>query len=225
MERLHLSEKSLLQYRNDQIEKFVKLLKKAKKKPRPEIIHKIRTTIRRLDILLNKKEIKNLMKVLGRERDLYVAQELALSFGLSAKNIKHKNKIQKNSAFKEIKSFDLKVLHFKDESKILLQFKKAMRKLDLKLEKFSCESLDQKKMHQFRILLKKIRYGLEAIGQSSPSLEEMQEHLGKIHDMDVLQSMKGKKEILEIAKKMMIEDVQQAYPAIYKIIHKKLNAI
>jgi CHAD domain-containing protein len=225
MERLHLSGKALLQYRNNQIEKFVKLLKKAKKKPRPETIHKIRTTIRRLNILMNKKEIKKLMKALGRERDLHVAQELALSFGLNAKNIKHKNKIQKNSAFKEIKKFDLKVLKFADDSEMLLQFKRAMGKLGLKLETFSSDSLDEKKMHEFRILLKKIRYGLEAIGQSSPQLEEMQEQLGKIHDIDVLQSMKGKKQILEIIKKMMIEDIQQVYQSIYKLMYKKLNAI
>lgn len=225
MERLHLSDKALLQYRNDQIEKFVKLLKQAKKKPRPETIHKIRTTIRRLNILMAKKEIKKLMQALGRERDLHVAQELARSFGLSTKNIKHKNKIQRDSALKEIKTFDLKVLELKDDPQMLTRFKRAMGKLNLKLEKFSRYSLDKKEMHQFRILLKKIRYGLEAVGQSSPRLEEMQEHLGKIHDIDVLQSMKGKKEVLEITKKMMIEDIQQVYQSIYLLTHKKLNAI
>lgn len=225
MERLNLSGKALLLYRNDQIEKLVKLIKKAKKKSRSDTVHKIRTTIRRLNILMNKKEIKKLMKVLGKERDSHVAQELAHSFGLSEKKIKRKNKTLRESSHKEIKTFDLKVLQLNDDPRIILRFKRAMRQLTLELDKFSPHSLNDNKMHQFRILLKKIRYGLEAIGESNPQIEEMQDHLGKVHDIDVLQKMKGKKEILEITKKLMIEDIQQLYSTIYKLMHKKLNAI
>jgi len=225
MDRLHLSSKALLRYKKKQVEKLSKMLKKAQKNSTPETTHEIRTTIRRLSILMKNKEIKSLMKALGKERDLHVAKNLASSFSLSIRKINQVNKKLKRTSLEEIQSFNLKTLEIKSDPKILIRFKSAMRQFNSKLEKFSPHSLKSNEMHKFRILLKKVRYGLEAIGEESPKLKEMQEHLGKTHDIDVLQGMKDKKEILEVVKKLMIEDIQKMYQPVYKLMNQKLNAI
>ena len=46
--------------------------------------------------------------------------------------------------------------------------------------------------HELRIQLKKVRYVIESLGRRSPSLQKLQDQLGKEHDLAVLQSLAGR---------------------------------
>lgn len=50
-----------------------------------------------------------------------------------------------------------------------------------------------KARHQLRIQMKKVRYVLESFGRSSRSLRKLQDHLGREHDLVVLQTYVGRK--------------------------------
>jgi CHAD domain-containing protein len=46
--------------------------------------------------------------------------------------------------------------------------------------------------HELRVQLKKVRYIIEAFGRRSASLQKLQDHLGREHDLAVLQSLSGR---------------------------------
>lgn len=98
MERLHVSSKTLLQYKKDQIKKIENFFKKTSKHPNAKRIHKIRITIRRLSVVLNIRKLKDLAKVLEKERDLNVAIFNAKEYGLGYKKlIEVKKSVRKKS--------------------------------------------------------------------------------------------------------------------------------
>src|SRR5678816_1083789 len=50
--------------------------------------------------------------------------------------------------------------------------------------------------HELRIQAKKARYVLECLGRRAPSIEKLQDHLGREHDLHVLQQLIGRKRAL-----------------------------
>ena len=67
--------------------------------------------------------------------------------------------------------------------------------------------------HELRIELKKVRYVLEALGRRSVPLERLQDHLGREHDLGVLQTLIGKERAIakdERAARLCAERVMAA---------------
>ena len=225
MDRLHISSKSLLQYKNAQLHIFEKTLKKASKHPTAKLIHKIRVTIRRLSVVQNSRNLKELGKVLGKERDLDVATFNAMKYGLGTKKLITAKKVTRKHSLKEMKAFNKKLLHRTNDAKILIAYKLKMRKINLQLEKFQTITMTAKKEHQLRILIKEVRYGLEAIGHSYVRLQKIQDLLGHIHDLEVLQKLKGKHTKIQKDKEFMTEEFNHSYQSILRFMIKILDSI
>jgi CHAD domain-containing protein len=225
MDRLHISSKALLQYKTDQINLFEKTLKKASKHPTAKLVHKIRVTIRHLSVVLNSRKLKELAKVLGKERDLDVAIFNAMKYGLGAKKLIVKKKAARKKTVKELKKFNPKFLHSSPNAKILIRYKTKMRKLNLQLEKFLTMEMTDKQAHQLRIAIKEVRYGLEAIGHKHVRLQKMQDLLGHIHDMEVLQKLKGKRTKIQKDKEFGIEEFHHSYKSLINFMRKTLDRI
>jgi CHAD domain-containing protein len=225
MDRLHVSSKSLLQYKNNQIQNFENVFKKASQHPTPKRIHKIRIAIRRLSVVVNSRKLKDLAKVLGKERDLDVAIVNAKKYDLGTKRlIEDKKKISKKS-LREMKNFNPKLLHHAPDAKILITYKILMRKLNLQLEHFQTMEMTDKKIHQLRITIKEVRYGLEAIGLPYVRLQRMQDLLGHIHDLEVLQKLKKKHKRIQKDKKLATEEFRRSYKSLINFMQKIIARI
>lgn len=225
MDRLHVSSKSLLQYKKDQIKNFENVFKKASKHPTAKRIHKIRITIRRLSVVLNSRKLKDLAKVLGKERDLDVAILNAKKYGLGSKKLIEVKKSVRKKTLREMKKFNIKLLHHAPNANIMVTYKRMMRKLNLQLEEFQKIEMTDKKIHQLRITIKKVRYGLEAIGHPYLKLQKMQDLLGNIHDLEVLQKLKGKHKKIQTDKKVATEEFMRSYKSLLNFIRKTLVRI
>jgi len=225
MNKLHLSNPKLLQYKIDHIKSFEKMLQKASKHPTPKKIHKIRILIRRLDVVVSSRKLTKLAKVLGKERDLDVAINNAETYKLGTKKLIKKKKNASKVTLQEIKSFNTKWLKKKSDSQLVLKYKRMMRELNLELQDFKSLNLDYKKMHRLRIMIKQVRYGLEAIGQSHLNLQEFQDKLGQLQDLEVLQKLKGRKKSIKKRKDSIGKEVSKSYPSIIRFMRKNLNRI
>ena len=219
MDRLHISSHALLEYKNAQIKILEDLLKKAKKHPTTKNIHKIRVSIRRLGVVLTSTKLKHLAKVLGKERDLDVAMKNARSYGMGVGKLKKNKNTARKKTETELKEFNLRNLHNKKDTKLLINFKRLMRKLNLELED------DNEDLHLLRIRLKHVRYGFEAIGQFHVKLQNMQDLLGHIHDLEVLQKLKGDKKAVQRDKESATEQAHRNYNSTIRLVRKTLDRI
>lgn len=219
MNRLHISSKALQEYKYTQIKILEDLLKKAKKHPSSKSIHKIRVSIRRLGVVLTSTKLKHLAKVLGKERDLDVAMKNARLYGMGTGKLKKSKNAARKKTEKALKDFNLRNLHNKKNTKLLINFKRLMRKLDLELED------NTEDLHLLRIRLKHVRYGLEAIGQFHVKLQNMQDLLGHIHDLEVLQKLKGEKKAIQHDKDNATKKAHRAYQPTIRLVRKTLDRI
>jgi len=193
------------------MEIFEKLLKKASKKPTVKTIHKIRITIRRLSVVVNSRKLKELAITLGKDRDLDVAILNAKTYGLKTKKLMKTKKAARKRTIDAIKDFDTRLLHRHSDLKILSTYKRGMRKLNIKLHKFQKLELTPKDLHHLRIAIKEVRYSLEALGHFYLRLQRMQDDLGHIHDLEVLQKMKGKKSRIQKDKESSMKEFNRTY--------------
>jgi CHAD domain-containing protein len=193
MSKLHLSSKTLLQYKDEQLKLFEVLLKKASKHPRTKNIHQIRVTMRRLAVVINSSNLQKLAKALGKERDLDVAIKNAHIYGLRTGKLERAQKKARKKSKRALKAFNPTYLKRPPQKNILMSYKIMMRKLNRELAGLEKLDLDKKQLHLFRITLKQVRYGLEAVGLFQEKLQKMQDLLGRIHDLEKLQKLKGKK--------------------------------
>ena len=106
-----------------------------------------------------------------------------------------------------------------------MKYKTMMKEPNLELEDFESIEMTNKQFHRLRINLKKVRYGLEAIGQFRPQLEKMQDLLGHIHDLEVLQRLFGKKTRIKKDKRFAKNDAQAEYLSIVKLARRNLMRI
>lgn len=225
MDRLNVSSKILLQYKNDQIKTFENIFKKTSQHPTPKRIHKIRITIRRLSVVLNSRKLRELAKVLGKERDLEVAILNAKKYDLGTRRlIEDRNKKSKKS-LQKMKNFNTKFLHTPPQTKILDTYQMKMRNLNLQLEQFQTMKMKGEKLHQLRIATKEVRYGLEAIGHTSVKLQKMQDLLGLIHDLEVLQKLKKKHNKIQKDKKLATEEFNRSYKSPISFLRNLLARI
>ncbi len=77
--------------------------------------------------------------------------------------------------------FNEKSLRETSQINLLMKYKTMMKELSLELEDFESIEMTNKQFHRLRITLKKVSYGLEAIGQIRPQLERMQDILGHMY--------------------------------------------
>jgi CHAD domain-containing protein len=204
---------------------FDELLRKASENPTTKCIHQIRVTIRRLGVVINSVKLNQLTKVLGHERDLEVAIANAKKYGIGNRKLKKAKKSARKKTKKKMQLFNEKSLRETSQKNLLMKYKNMMKELNLELEDFESIEMTNKQFHRFRITLKKVRYGLEAIGQIRPQLERMQDILGHMHDLEVLQGLVGKKNRIKKDKRFAKNDAQAEYLSVVKIARRNLMRI
>ncbi len=174
------SQNQIVRYLTTQISIFAKQLKRAARDPGTKNVHQLRITIHRMRPLLGKTlshALHELDQVLGAKRELDVALKDAVYYGFNPALIQR----QRRQAKQQVVQF----LKPKYQKKILGKLKKFQKKLNV-------ESIfKDREMHQLRINLKKIRYILEASGQTSERLRILQSELGRLHDLQVLKKISG----------------------------------
>ena len=126
---------------------------------------------------------------------------------------------------KKMQLFNEKSLRETSQINLLMKYKTMMKELSLELEDFESIEMTNTQFHRLRITLKKVRYGLEAIGQIRPQLERMQDILGHMHDLEVLQGLVGKKNRIKKDKRFAKNNAQAEYLSVVKIARRNLMRI
>lgn len=171
-------------------------------------VHDLRVSTRRLRaqmILIEKgspyklparteNALKKLRRALGERRQWDVALKGAKKFHLAEENLRKDQtqagvKLKRVLLSKDVQALPEDLLELERKlrkEKIPISEKqfKRMRstlKMWLKQKRFSIEEL-----HQLRVSTKKIRYAFECLDLPMEDLKELQDHLGKSHDLTVL---------------------------------------
>ena len=221
----HIPPKILLQYKNNQLKILSQLLTKASKRLTSSRIHELRVTIRRLSVVLTGRKLQKLAKVLGKDRDLDVAIENAKIYHMGTRKLKQAKMLARKDSEKAVKRFALKSLERSSRSKLVVIYKRMMRKNLVEFEKYQSIDFGHKRLHKLRILMKEIRYGLEAIGKPDPKLKKMQDLLGHINDLEVLEKLKFRKKSIQKEKEATVVKVKSAYRGVDHLIRKSLAEI
>lgn len=192
----------------DEVETFSRLLRAQTKSLTAKGIHDLRVSTRRLraQIVMIEKNtahrlivnaensLKKLGRALGERRQWDVALTAAHKYHLKDGQLRDDQKdagakLRKLLHRAEVKALPKQLAAFErtlKNEKIQIQGRqlKKMRsqlKSWLKQKKFSA-----KEMHQLRISTKKIRYAFECMDLPVQELKDLQDHLGKSHDLTVL---------------------------------------
>jgi CHAD domain-containing protein len=187
--------------------------------PTKNRVHKLRVTSRRFRVALwfakkseSSKHLKKLFlsmkklgKALGEVRELDIAIQDAAFFYLKSEDLKSlRLKAKKNLQLKINPKIQKKILR---QIKNVFQLLERNQEIDLTpgINKLT-EKLDywgnktailEKNIHQVRIDIKKARYTLEILGKDTRPLKRVQDGLGKIHDLEVLQTLLDKNPIVQ----------------------------
>lgn len=191
-------------YLKQEISESKSLVKALKKGPTKDLNHKLRVSIRRIrtviQILQNEgkaplpkdenKILKRMWKHLGDVRDYDVSEEIAQENDLPLRNIRSERKaadekLQKDLAkdalkklLKHLNKLPIDDIHPEPTIKTLRQDLKAL-------------PLEAENMHAFRIILKKIRYLMEALDIEDDEFKKYQDVLGELNDLKVFLDCQG----------------------------------
>lgn len=193
--------------------------RRLRSSPSNENVHALRLTIRRLGAqlwlvqqerkkLLPKRLMRSLELVnqdLGQYREVSVAIKDCESYGrktkrLEAQGSKAKRVLLKGLTRKRQRKLLLKVdvLERRLQGFSKLDFSKGKsllgRKLQLLLHK---SALKDEEMHKVRILTKKTRDCMECLGLPVTGLPDLQAHLGRGHDLEVLQGLVRRNKLIQ----------------------------
>lgn len=185
---------------------FAQLAKEVHERPTEENVHKMRTTIRRLRSVLalmkvtsKHKQLKKLARRLGEQRDLDVALINANKFKLSCGKLKKRQKKQRKltqEILRPKKIIPLKESLSKVAQKISehppLKLETSFAAKKKELQKLKHKNMSVEELHRARILVKEVRYLMEAMGKPTTKLKKLQNLLGEIHDLEILQEKLGK---------------------------------
>ena len=146
------------------------------------------------------KYLKKLGKLLGQVRDLDAAIIDAKNYKIDSADLKSSQKILSRKIQKLTLKKSMKVVRRQITSAenlasraTPLMISEARNELSGLMEKqIEKKPSSAKKLHQLRINLKKTRYILEAIGEPVTPLKPLQDVLGEVHDLQVLQRLIGK---------------------------------
>lgn len=226
------SEQSIIQYFGNNISSIENIEKKIHKKPTVKQVHKLRVASRRIMTLkqifgLGKiPELSKLVKKLGKLRDLDVGIENAIKYHFDESSLIRKRKIARDKLIsftskkkrkrveKEIHDAEIK-LQEKLSPGVVPIIEEFRQKL---MEEFD-EELSADDLHHFRITIKKARYFFESLGKPVDDLIKLQDHLGQIHDLDVLSEFYRPSKDLERDKQKLLKQL----PAIQSNCMKQLD--
>lgn len=237
------SRSALLDNLKTQASIFQKQALKTRRNPtNKKSVHQLRITVRRIraalwlaehgtpSLIFGKLKVKlrSFGQTLGRLREIDVAFQDAEKYHLDTNRLKKKRK----SALRDLK----RIITSKQSLKISSALDKAIAKINehRELNINSGVSLLQKKIlpwtnrtltadedfHNLRIITKKTRYALETIGKPIQPLRDLQEILGKGHDLKVLQDFLGETPMLQSE---MIKQYKEARRLIRPTIRFVIN--
>jgi len=194
-------------------ELFEKRARKAAKQASVSRVHGLRVVSRRLRALFSLvpredrkralrktiRDLKKLTRLLGEQRKFDIALKDAISFSRETEEIER----GRQKARREVERA-LTGTRRRDYAKTLRAAVKQMRKYDWevfvpRLQEIHRELEKAKRKtprgnsagHSLRIRAKKARYILEALGTPMARLDALQDHLGRWHDLIVLDGLTG----------------------------------
>ena len=146
------------------------------------------------------KELQRLGDALGRIRELDVAILDAKRFGFDSstlvagrKEAHHRLRHLIHRDQKNELALQLWIAGHTAREIFPVRIDEAKRRLDKQLASLLKRRIHgQTKFHQLRIVIKKTRYALEAMGKPIGSLQRLQDILGEAHDLELLQTLLGK---------------------------------
>jgi CHAD domain-containing protein len=174
-------------------------------------------------------DLKKLEEVLGPVRELDVAIHDANLYGIRSNGLEDRRKELQRELLKRI---TVKKRHqlekeFKDlkESSLALspiRLNEARSQLVTRLHlQLKRKENNQTRLHQVRIVLKKARYALEAMGQPVGPLKHIQDVLGDAHDLERLQELTGKRRKIKAKQKALnIEAIRLAKTTLTFALHQ-----
>lgn len=210
------------------LERDAKALKRqalqARHDPCKKNIHQLRITVRRVRAVLwliehgsshlsfrkLKANLRNLGHALGRLREIDVAIQDAKKYHLRVTRLKNKRQAARKSLrgtlgrrrlLKISSGLDKTIFKINECQK--LDVRSAASLLQNRVRPWKHKRLKtDDDFHSLRIATKKTRYILESIGRPAQPLRDLQEILGKGHDLEMLQEFSGKNPMLysEISK-------------------------
>jgi CHAD domain-containing protein len=233
-------------YLRIQIRAFEGLIKKIHQSPSIERVHKLRVTARRIltvlwllktdpDIINFRKlsrSLRQLVKKLGKLRELDVAIQDSATYGLT---IKHLEKRRRKSG-RDMQRYLVVRRRSKLRSELNIMARKVSglsninltisnRKLSGQVKFWLRGSMvSERDLHEFRTFIKKFRYVMEATGRSISSLPKLQDLLGKSHDLEVLQQFQGKNRRIDRDKVLVRNKLRLAEKRILHSMALKLSA-
>lgn len=227
------------------VKKFEKQVRRTRREISPKNVHQLRVTVRRIRAVLwlaehgtpslsfgkLKVKLRQLGQALGSLREIDVAIRDAEKHDLPTNRLKKKRK----SARRDLK----RQMTAKPSLKMMARLDEALGKIKKRRE-FNIShgvSLLQKRIlpwthrvlrtgddfHRLRIITKKTRYALEAIGKPSRPLRDLQEILGKGHDLEVLQNYLGKEPALQAEMKKQYNQARRLVRPTIRFAVKSLN--
>jgi CHAD domain-containing protein len=210
---------------------------KTARQPTANNVHNLRVTTRRLQAVLwlakhgspkvtfrkLATSLRKLGQALGEKREVDVAIADAARYRLKVHGLKSRQRKAKRAVLDKITSPQRK--------KISQRIGKALRKIkkrrDLDLTKgfsqlshsvspyLNKHSLTDNEAHKLRIAAKRVRYALRVVGKPVPALRDLQDCLGRGHDLVVLQELTKKNRNIQ-------NDANKEYTRGKKILHPAL---
>lgn len=180
-------EQALARKFQTEVRNLKRLVQAVRDDPRPKVVHELRATTRRLRaVLFIFPEAHEVVRALGRKlghiRELDVAIDDAIHYGLPARRI--------DEARKKRKRYRKQIQNFLKKKKTRGVFENlAAKAASLKPAQLKQSNSDI--LHRLRIEVKKLRYRIEALSSNSDNLTQLQRALGRAHDMEVLQDVIG----------------------------------
>lgn len=204
-------EKNIRHYFADIAAEFLELVNKPVRSLNLKDRHDLRVLSRRQQSILRlikdiipkrewntaMKGLKKLGSGLGKLREIDVATEDATKYGMNSKMLKKlrtKAEIKMHSSFswKERRKLkkNLKLIQIRMQEFTEIPFHSRVEKLKFQFSNWiGLENLSKDEIHSFRILTKKVRYTIEAFGLPYEKIKKLQDDLGKLHDIEMLQKL------------------------------------
>lgn len=191
-----------IEFFRKQVDKFEDLSKKTFNNPTFDNVHDLRVNLRRISIVLwlmdftdRHKDLKHLKKVLGKQRDLDVIIKNARRFSLDSNQLEKKLSVARKRTVRALtKTHRCKIISYLTKlindlsDKSFDQVEKKIFNLKCSMNYWSCHTLNNNELHNFRLSLKKTRYAFESVGKAVSRLKKLQDCLGEAHDLEVLEN-------------------------------------
>lgn len=191
-------------YLQQEVSESKSLLKELKKKPTKDLNHQLRVSIRRIRTVIQllqeegknplpkgeTKILKKMWKHLGVVRDYDVSEEIAVANDLPLRKIKDERKKADRKLHNDLVKNELKKLlaHLKKLPITEIHPESTIKTLRQRIKELP---LEVENMHAFRIILKKIRYLMEALDIEDDEFKKYQDVLGELNDLKVFLDCQG----------------------------------